>query len=182
MKPFVYCPACATKLEDPSSEGGSRCPGCERSWYRNSAPTVTAAIVDDGKVLVAIRAFDPKKGKVDTPGGFLMPGEDPLDGLRREIREELGIEIDVSFEDFIQGVPHTYGGEEEDWVLSLGFRARPLSLMLSPADDVDDAFWATSDELDELDWGWPHDRDLAKIALGRASTTRDDGLTTGEGE
>ena len=171
MKPFVYCPACATKLEDPSSEGGSRCPGCGRSWYRNSSPTVTAAIVNDGKVLVAIRAFDPKKGKVDTPGGFLMPGEHPLDGLRREIREELGIEIDVSFEDFVQGVPHTYG-DEEDWVLSLGFTARPLSLELSPADDVADAIWATPAELDDLDWGWPHDLDLTKIALGRESTAR----------
>lgn len=171
MKPFVYCPACASKLEEPSSEGGSRCPACGRSWYRNSAPTVTAAIVDGDRVLVAIRAFEPKKGKADTPGGFLMPGEHPLDGLRREIREELGIEVDVSFEDFVQGVPHTYGDEEE-WVLTLGFTARPLSLELNPADDVADALWVTSSELDDVDWGWPHDRDLARIALKRAATDR----------
>jgi NADH pyrophosphatase NudC (nudix superfamily) len=166
MKPFIYCPACASKLEDPSSEGGFRCPGCGRSWYENSSPAVTAALVDRDKVLVAIRAHDPRKGKVDTPGGFLMPGEHPLDGLKREIREELGIEIDVSFEDFIQGIPHTYG-DEGDWVLSLGFAARPLSLALNPADDVADALWVTSSELDALDWGWPHDRDLAEIALRR---------------
>lgn len=168
MKPFIYCPACASKLEDPSSESGSRCPGCGRSWYQNSSPTVTAALVDGDKVLVAIRARDPKKGQVDTPGGFLMLGEHPLDGLKREIREELGIEIDVSFEDFIQAIPHTYG-DEEDWVLSLGFAARPMSLALSPADDVADALWVTSSELDALDWGWPHDRDLAEVALRRTS-------------
>ena len=168
MKPFVHCPACASKLEDPNSEGGSRCPNCGRLWYRNSAPTVTAAIVEGGRVLVAIRAFDPKKGKADTPGGFLMAGEPPLDGLRREIREELGIEIDVSFEDFVQGVPHTYG-EEGDWVLSLGFSARPLSGKLEPADDVADARWVSYSELDDLDWAWLHDRELAKIALRRTS-------------
>jgi NADH pyrophosphatase NudC (nudix superfamily) len=171
MKPLVYCAACGSKLEDPSSEGGANCRECGRSWYQNSSPAVTAALVDGDKVLVAIRAHDPKKGKVDTPGGFLMPGEHPLDGLRREIREELGIEIDVSFEDFIQGVPHTYG-DEEDWVLSLGFAARPLSLALNPADDVADARWVTSNELDDLDWGWPHDRDLAEIALRRTTDHR----------
>ncbi|MGH2775382.1 MAG: NUDIX domain-containing protein [Actinomycetota bacterium] len=168
MKPFVHCPACASRLQDPNSEGGSRCPHCGRSWYRNSAPTVTAAIVDGDRVLVAIRAFDPKKGKADTPGGFLLPGEAPLDGLRREIREELGIEIDVSFDDFVQGVPHTYG-DEEDWVLSLGFTARAKSVDLSPADDVADAVWVTYSELDDLDWAWPHDRELAKIALREKS-------------
>jgi len=174
MKPFVYCPACASKLEHPDPEGGSSCPGCGRFWYRNSAPTVTAALVDGDKVLVAMRAFEPKKGKADTPGGFLMPGEPPLDGLRREIREELGIDIDVSFEDFVQGVPHTYG-DEQDWVLSLGFVARPLSLELEVADDVADARWVTYRELDELDWGWPHDRDLAKIALRGKSTGHETG-------
>jgi 8-oxo-dGTP diphosphatase len=129
-------------------------------------------MVDGDKVLVTIRAHDPKKGQIDTPGGFLTLGEPPLDGLRREVREELGIEIDVSFEDFVQGVPHTYG-DEENWVLSLGFVARPLSLALTPADDVADALWVTSSELDDLDWGWPHDRDLAEIALKRTSRDRE---------
>jgi len=171
MKPFTYCPACASRLDDPSTEGGARCPECGRSWYQNSSPTVTAALVDGDKVLVTIRGHDPKKGRIDTPGGFLTPGESPLEGLRREVREELGIEIDVSFEDFVQGMPHTYG-DEEDWVLSLGFVARPLSLALTPADDAADALWVTSSELDELDWGWPHDRDLAEIALKRTSRDR----------
>jgi NADH pyrophosphatase NudC (nudix superfamily) len=168
MKAFTYCPACASRLEDLSTECGARCPKCGRSWYQNSSPTVAAALVDGGKVLVTIRAHDPKKGQIDTPGGFLTPGEPPLDGLRREVREELGIDIDVSFEDFVQGVPHTYG-DEEDWVLSLGFVARPLSLALSPADDVADALWVTSSELEDLDWGWPHDRDLVEIALKRTA-------------
>jgi len=164
VKPVVYCAACATKLDDRDCEGGSTCPNCGRSWYQNSSPTVTAAIVKDGRVLVSFRAFEPKKGKADTPGGFLKPGEEPLEGLRREIREELGVEIEVSFEDFIQGVPHTYG-DEGDWVLSLGFAARLVSGDIVPADDVAEARWVTYGELDDLDFAWPHDRDLAKAAL-----------------
>ncbi|MGH2751461.1 MAG: NUDIX hydrolase [Actinomycetota bacterium] len=168
MKPFVYCPACATKLDGPSSEGGSSCPNCGRAWYRNSAPTVTAAIVADGRVLVAVRGVEPKKGKADTPGGFLLPGEPPLEGLRREMREELGIEIDVSFDDFVQGVPHTYG-DEGDWVLSLGFAARLVAGEVTPADDVAETRWATDGELDDLEWAWPHDKELAKAVLRRVT-------------
>jgi ADP-ribose pyrophosphatase YjhB (NUDIX family) len=166
VKPVVYCATCATKLDERDSEGGSRCPNCGRSWYQNSSPTVAAAIVEDGRVLVSFRAIEPKKGKADIPGGFLKPGEEPLGGLRREIREELGVEIEVSFEDFIQGASHTYG-EEGDWVLSLGFAARLVSGDIVPADDVAEARWVTYGELDDLDFAWPHDRDLAKAALSK---------------
>lgn len=169
MKPVVYCAACATKLEDRDSEGGSTCPNCGRSWFESFSPTVTAAIVQDDRVLVAIRGIEPKKGKADTPGGFLKPGEEPLEGLRRELREELGVEIDVSFEDFVQVVPHTYG-EEGDWVLSLGFAARLVSGDIVPADDIAEARWVTYGELDGLDFAWPHDRELAKKVLTKVST------------
>jgi NADH pyrophosphatase NudC (nudix superfamily) len=169
VKPVVYCASCATKLDDRDSEGGSTCPNCGRSWFQSFSPTVTAAIVQDDRVLVAIRGIEPKKGKADTPGGFLKPGEDPLEGLRRELREELGVEVDVSYADFVQGVPHTYG-EEDDWVLSLGFAATLVSGDIVPADDVAEARWVTYGELDDLDFAWPHDRELAKKVLTKSST------------
>lgn len=168
MKPVVYCATCATKLDQPDSEGAAGCPNCGRSWYRNSAPTVAAAIVRGTQVLVAIRAIEPMKGKADTPGGFLKPGEAPLEGLRREMSEELGLTIEVSFDDFVQGVPHTYG-DEGDWVLSLGFAVRLASGDITPADDVAEARWVSYGELDDLDFAWPHDRELAKAALDKLS-------------
>ena len=166
MKPFIYCPACATRLDDPDSEGGSRCSACGRAWYRNSSPTVGAAIVRAGKVLVTVRAGDPLKGKIDVPGGFLRPGEAPLDGLRREIAEELGIGIEVADDDYVQAAPHTYG-DEGDWVLALGFAARTGAAEITPRDDVAEARWVSYGELDDLDWAWSHDRDLARTALER---------------
>jgi len=71
------------------------CPECGRSWYRNSAPAVGVAIVRDGKALVTVRALEPEKGKVDVPGGFVEVGEHPVRGLEREVREELGVEVEV---------------------------------------------------------------------------------------
>lgn len=168
MKPFKFCPACGTELEAPDPDGGGRCPRCTRSWYRNSAPTVGAAIVSDGRALVTVRGREPEKGRLDVPGGFLVAGEDPLSGLRREVKEELGVEIDVTESDFVQAIPHRYGSEG-DFVLSLGFRARMVSGEPRAADDVEEIMWVSYPELDELDFAWPHDRRLLEKALKNAT-------------
>ena len=58
---------------------------------------VTAGvIVDGGRVLVCQRpAGGDHPGKWEFPGGKVEPGESLADGLRRELREELGIEATV---------------------------------------------------------------------------------------
>jgi ADP-ribose pyrophosphatase YjhB (NUDIX family) len=118
---------------------------------------------------VTQRARDPEKGKFDVPGGFLRPGEDPIDGLRREVREELGVEVDTDIDKCISMATHTYG-DEGDFVLALGFKATLVSGDPTPADDVAAFRWVTKEELDGLDFAWPHDRELIRRALNDASS------------
>ena len=58
---------------------------------------VTAAvIVKDNKVLIAQRSpKDKLAGKWEFPGGKIELGETPQDCLKREIREELDVDIEV---------------------------------------------------------------------------------------
>lgn len=162
-EPFRFCPADGTRLGDPRPSGGATCPLCGRSWYRNSAPSVGAAIVRDGKALVTVRGIEPEKGKVDVPGGFLEVGEHPVDGLVREAREELGVDVEVVGEPVLHAV-HTYG-EDGIYVLAIGFRARIVDGEPSPADDVAELRWVSEEELDTLDFAWEHDRRLLRAAL-----------------
>lgn len=167
MKPFDFCPACATKLEPSKDDEGKTCPGCDRSWYRSSSPTAGCVIVSDGKALITKRGMEPEKGRYDIPGGFLHAGEDVLDGLRRELLEELGVEIDVTFDDFVHATPHRYG-DEGDFVLTMGFFARIANGEPRPADDVAEIRWVSLDELDGIPFAWEHDRALVRRALEEA--------------
>jgi 8-oxo-dGTP diphosphatase len=62
-----------------------------------SMQIVTAAVIEkDGKILIARRKKgDQLENKWEFPGGKLEPGESPQDGLKRELREEFGVEADV---------------------------------------------------------------------------------------
>ena len=55
------------------------------------------ALVHDekGRVLLIKRKFEPNKGRWSLPGGLLETGETLVDAGRREVREELGVEIEV---------------------------------------------------------------------------------------
>ncbi len=56
-----------------------------------------AAVVRDerGRVLVVRRGHPPSEDRWAFPGGRVEAGESPAGALRREIREECGIEVDV---------------------------------------------------------------------------------------
>ena len=70
---------------------------------------VMAAVIrgSDGRILIARRGSHQDQGGLwEFPGGKLEPGEARLDGLRRELREELGIDVQAARP--LIGVLHHY--------------------------------------------------------------------------
>ncbi len=74
--------------------------------------TVTAAVIErDGRVLICRRRLDQDHGgKWEFPGGKLELGEQPSEALRRELREELGIEAVIGPE--ITRYEYRYAGRK----------------------------------------------------------------------
>lgn len=105
-------------------------------------PGVHALIEQDTKVLLGRRAFDPGAGCWGLPGGFLDEGEAPLDGLRREVREETGLEIKT--EELLGTWMQPHG---ERTVLCLIWRAAVIGGTEGAADDVTELGWFRADEL-----------------------------------
>jgi 8-oxo-dGTP diphosphatase len=68
----------------------------EREYPAHPLVGVGALIHDrDGRVLLIMRKFEPNKGRWSLPGGLLETGETLLEAGRREVREEVGVEIAV---------------------------------------------------------------------------------------
>ena len=80
---------------------------------------VTAAIIEkEGKFLITQRLPDAKQGGMwEFPGGKLEADESPQDALKREIGEELGVELEVG--EIFEVIHHRY-----EWgaVLLLAYR------------------------------------------------------------
>ena len=88
---FQYCPSCASK-KIQFTGNKFHCPDCGFTYYHNTAAASGCVIQTGEKIALLIRGKEPAKGKLDLPGGFVDPGEGLLEGLLRELREELGWE------------------------------------------------------------------------------------------
>ncbi len=140
-----FCPRCSAELLIEATS--TSCPNCDSTYYANSAPTVGALCEDElGRLMLVRRAIEPRKGKWDTPGGFLEEGESPLDGLKRELREETGLEIEPG--EFMGSLIDLYGdGPDAQFVLSLNWTARILGGTPAAADDIAEIRWFAAGEL-----------------------------------
>jgi 8-oxo-dGTP diphosphatase len=118
------------------------------------ARVVGAAIVDDLNLpttLLSGRRTDPPElaGGWELPGGKVEPGEHPKDALRREIREELGVEIELG--DLVVG-PAAGAWPLGDRYLMQVWLARITDGEPLPLEDHDQLRVLTKSELYAVSW------------------------------
>jgi len=93
MKIFNYCPSCGS---DAAAFDGFKmfcCKDCRFTYFHNVAAAAAAVLEYDESIVLVRRRRDPCSGKLDLPGGFIDPNESGEDAVRREIKEELSIEL-----------------------------------------------------------------------------------------
>jgi 8-oxo-dGTP diphosphatase len=104
-----------------------------------------------GEVLLIRRAKEPRKGQWSLPGGKLEFGETLIDGVRREVREETGLEVEIlGLIDVAETIRDAEAGAADDHFVLIDYGARVISGTAEAASDAAEARWFAPDELDAL--------------------------------
>jgi ADP-ribose pyrophosphatase YjhB (NUDIX family) len=166
---FRFCPRCGAARAE--GQGGSplQCAACCFTFYFNAAIAAVAFVKrPDGRMLFVKRAKEPAKGKLGPPGGFVDIGETAETAVRREIREEVGLELENIR--FLCSSPNQYFYKEVTYpVLDFFFTADAIAPDTAQSlDDVESHAWLVPADVREDDLAFPSMRAALRVLLGRA--------------
>ncbi len=137
-----YCPVCGHSPEPVPSTWGKVCPNCGHTSYPPVTPAVLVLVHDGERVLLTHK---PGWGKTySCIAGFVEPGETLEDCVRREVREE--VVLDVTDVRYVDSQPWPFPHQ-----IMIGYTARYAGGELQlDQQELDDARWFHVDSLPAL--------------------------------
>jgi NAD+ diphosphatase len=159
----LYCGICGTATEPFRAGWGRRCPGCGAEHFPRVDPVVIMLAEYEGKVLLGRQPQYPA-GRYSALAGFVEPGESIEEAVARELMEEAGVAVsDVRY---VASQPWPFPGS---LMIACIARADSDALRLD-TDELEDAFWASRDEVDAALAGDPAAPFQAPPAFAIANT------------
>ena len=135
-----YCGQCGNQTKNKSDERAKICPRCGLINYPRLSPAVIVAVRKENQLLLA-RGQRFKTGFYSVLAGFVEPGETLEECVRREIFEEVGIEVKNIR--YFGSQPWPFPDS-----LMLGFTAEYAAGKISiDQSEIVDAGWFTADAL-----------------------------------
>ena len=107
---------------------------------------VAAIIENEGKILATQRGYGEFEGMWEFPGGKIEPGESSEDALKREIQEELG--IDITIDEFLCTTNYDY----PSFHLTMHCYICRVESGMIELREHKSARWLTADMLDSVEW------------------------------
>lgn len=137
-----FCTRCGAPLTLISAGHRARCDACGHLHFPRTDPAIIVIVEHQGACLLGRQPSWPE-GRYSTLAGFVEPGEALEDAVRREVREESGVEIARCSYHSSQPWPFPAS-------LMLGFTAVAASPAIELRDDeLEDARWFTPQAIAE---------------------------------
>jgi NAD+ diphosphatase len=138
-----YCGRCAAETELHADERVRRCPRCDAHFHPRIPPAVIVLVTRDRQMLLARNVRFPS-GRFSAVAGFAEPGESLEQAARREVREEVGVELGELR--YFGSQPWPFGHS-----LMIGFMAEHASGDIRvDGDEIVEAAWFSAERLPDL--------------------------------
>jgi len=138
-----FCGRCGTATRDKSGERAKECPACGHVVYPRVSPAMMV-LVTRGRELLLARAKRFPQAMYSALAGFVEPGESIEDCVHREVREEVGVQVDALRYVASQSWPFPHS-------LMIAYTAEYVGGEVRPCDDeIADARWFAIDALPQL--------------------------------
>lgn len=130
-------------------------------------PAAWRGSATEWEVLLIQRGTPPRLGEWSLPGGRIEWGERAMDAALRELREETGVEAEITgLLDVIDGIFPSAVGPSRHFVL-VDYAARWTAGEPRPGDDAAEArFWPAEEAVAAVDWA--ETKRVIRLALERA--------------
>jgi NAD+ diphosphatase len=135
-----FCGRCGTPTEPAAGERARRCPACGLTAFPRLSPAVIV-LIERGDAILLARGRGSLPGRHGIIAGFVEPGESLEEAVRREVREEVGLEITPPRYFGSQPWPFPHG-------VMIGFTARHVAGEITLDEtEITEAGWYTIDSL-----------------------------------
>ncbi len=125
-------------------------PETSRRYSERPLLGVGALIIDGDRIVLVERGKEPLKGWWSLPGGLIELGERVADAVRREVREETGLEVEPDhLHEIYERLIHESDGKLEYHYVLLDYVCRVTSGTLRASSDASGAAWVTANQLPE---------------------------------
>lgn len=143
----MFCPSCGKASFEQDDNQRCLCKECNFTFYRNVAAAVAVVIRCKDEVLFTIRGRNPGKGMLDLPGGFVDSKESLKEAAKRELLEEL--RIDVGTLRYLFSEPNIYRYKDVNYNTIDAFFEVQLDEkpIIDVGDDVSGFVWQTLNDL-----------------------------------
>lgn len=126
--------------------------GPKRNYPEHPLTGVGAVVIQNGKILLVKRAFEPGAGKWSVPGGLVEVGEKLSEACAREAEEETGLKVKVlELINVFDMIDKDDSGKVKFHYVLVDFLVKPEGGELKPNAEVTEMRWVTRDETKAMD-------------------------------
>ncbi len=118
-----------------------------RQYPKHPLVGVGGVVVERGRVLLIRRGSEPLKGQWSIPGGILELGEELTAGVKRELKEETGLDVEPLESILVFDRIMRNGNRVKYHYVIVDYLCRRIRGRLRPASDVIDARWVRREDL-----------------------------------